>query len=372
MTQRDDLDRLLGDWLSEGPARTPEPVLATAVQHARSHPRRPDPLSFLRRDPMAGRASLFGVAPVPVFAALGLLLVAALGVAVVGGQRGDVPPVDPGPTVGPSTDASARPSSSPIELPDPSFPIRVGLQTGTSAAMVVEVTDASGLLVDARTGTPADGGSVPGGTVSATNIDERTVLLTWTDAVCDIVYDLRIETTISMTLTSPPCEGDTLALDRRLLLQFVVPVDASVVDVQLLAPPAPASPVAELPAIATAEVPGGTSPMTVTLRGDPSVVTGIRAATPGEVEAAAPSERPRADLVAYAAARPSSALAWTGGACDVSATLTVPTQIDPARGGSHGPRATRVAMGRGDLHSFVEPVDPAARELTFVRAAPTP
>ena len=81
MTQRDDLDRLLGDWLSEGPARTPEPVLATAVQHARSHPRRPDPLAFLRRDPMAGRTSLFGVAPVPVFAALGLLVVAAVGVA---------------------------------------------------------------------------------------------------------------------------------------------------------------------------------------------------------------------------------------------------------------------------------------------------
>ena len=73
MTEHDDLDRLLGDWLAEGPARTPEPVLATAVQHARSHPRRPDPLAFLRRDPMAGRVSMFGVAPVPVFAALMLL-----------------------------------------------------------------------------------------------------------------------------------------------------------------------------------------------------------------------------------------------------------------------------------------------------------
>jgi hypothetical protein len=238
MTQHDDLDRLLGDWLAEGPARTPEPVLATAVQHARSHPRRPDPLAFLRRDPMAARTSLFGLAPVPVFAALGLLLVAAMGVALVGGQRDDVPPVDSERTPAPSA-PSITPMPSPNDLPSPSFPIRVGLQTGTAAAMIVNVTDASGLLVDARTGTPADGGSVPAGTVDARNIDERTVLLTWTDAVCDITYELQVETTISMTLSGPACDGDALALDRRLLLQFAVPVDAAQVDVLVMATPAP-------------------------------------------------------------------------------------------------------------------------------------
>ncbi len=243
MTPRDDLDVLLGEWLAEGPARTPEPVLATAVQHARAHPRRPDPLAFLRRDPMAGRVSVFGVAPVPVFATLALVILAALGVALVGSQRGDLPPVVPEPTAGPSAPASPSPSTD--GSPRPSFPIRVGLQTGTGAAMVVSVTDASGLLVDARTGTPADGGSVPAGEVRAENIDERTLLLTWTDSVCDIEYALTIETTTSMTLASPACVGDTLALDRRLLLQFAVPVDASQVTVAVLAAEVPsASPAA--------------------------------------------------------------------------------------------------------------------------------
>ena len=248
MTQHDDLDRLLGDWLAEGPARTPEPVLATAVQHARSHPRRPDPLAFLRRDPMAGRVSMFGVAPVPVFAALMLLIVAAVGVSLVGGQRIDVPPVVPGPTSGPRASAPASPTAGPDGSPRPSFPIRVELQTGTSASMIVDVTDASGLLADARPGTPADGGSVPAGTVDARNIDERTVLLTWTDAVCDVEYALQIETTTSMTLTSSPCVGDTLALDRQLLLQFAVPVDAALIEIPLLAGASPsASPSAAAP-----------------------------------------------------------------------------------------------------------------------------
>lgn len=371
MTQRDDLDRLLGDWLAEGPARTPEPVLATALQHARSHPRRPDPFAFLRRDPMAGRTSPFAVAPLPVFAVIGLLVLAALGVSIVGGQRDDVPPTDSVPTPVPSA-LVASPSPSPDELPALSFPIRVGLQTGTAAAMVVDVTDASGLLVDARTGTPAEGGSVPGGTVTATNVDERTVLLTWTDSVCDIEYALQVETTTSMTLTAPPCVGDTVAQDRRLLLQFAVPVDASVVEVRVLAQATPsASGSADLSTIASVEVPGGEPPMTVTLRGDPTVVTGVRPATGAEVEAATWSDEPSTNLAAYDLSPTELVVVWIGGACDVSATMTVESDRigladDPS------PPCDAIGIGKGVVLTFADPVDPAARELVLVRATPGP
>lgn len=367
MTQHDDLDRVLGDWLEEGPVRSPEPVLANAVQHARSHPRRPDPLAFLRSDPMRGRTSLFGVAPVPLLAVLGLLLAAAVGVALVGGQRGDpAPSVLPVPTAGPSDGPSAAPSASPSpqELPSPSFPIRVGLRTASAATMFVDVTDESGLLVDARTGTPVEGGSVPNG-VSATNVDDRTVLLAWTDAVCDITYGLKIRTTMSMTLTSPPCVGDTFALDRRLLLQFAVPVPAADIEIGIEVVPAGEgqSPSAELPVVGAVAVPGGTVPMTVTLRGDPAVVTGIRAATSEEV-AAAPGVAD-ADLVAYRRAANELILAWRGGGCDVSATLTVEADLvilveDPR------PACDAIGIGKGVVVTFRAPVDAAARELVLV------
>ena len=140
----------------------------------------------------------------------------------------------------------------------------------------------------------------PAATVSATNIDERTVLLTWTDSVCDIVYALQIETTTSMTLHGPPCVGDTLALDRRLLLQFAVPVDAAQVEVQLLAEPAPsASPAAELPGIATAEVPGGAIPDDGHAAGRPVGRHGDPGRDARRDRGRVMGDNPGADLVAY-------------------------------------------------------------------------
>jgi len=244
MTTHDDLDRVLGDWLAEGPVHVPEHLVGATLQHARSHPRRPDPLRVLRRDPMAGRSRFapLGIAPVPLMAAIGLLLVAALGVSLVGGQRDDVPVPLPSTSGDPSAVPSPNLSLSPSASPGPSFPIRVELQTSSAATMLVEVTDASGLLVDARSGLPAEGGSVPLGEVSSTNVDDSTVELTWTDAACDIAYALDIETTTSMTLRSPVCSGDTIALDRRLLLEFSVPVDAAEIQVQVVGSAEGASP----------------------------------------------------------------------------------------------------------------------------------
>jgi hypothetical protein len=95
--------------------------------------------------------------------------------------------------------------------------------------MTVRVVDQTGRLVDARTGPPADGGSVPTGVLQADNIDERTVRVVWTDSVCAADYRLDINpgAVVELVLSTPPCLGDTMAVDRVLLLQFDGPVVAT-------------------------------------------------------------------------------------------------------------------------------------------------
>ena len=62
-----DLDRRLTDWLGEGPTSAPEPSIIAALGHARAHPRRPDPLAILRRDPMGTSGGIgFGLRALPV------------------------------------------------------------------------------------------------------------------------------------------------------------------------------------------------------------------------------------------------------------------------------------------------------------------
>jgi hypothetical protein len=222
----DDLDRLLGEWLAEGPARTPDPVLARAMAHARSHPRRRDPFAALRRDPMGGGWSLFGLSPVPALAVVALLLAAVVGVAVVGAPRPTSVPL-PAATVAPSVSPTPFPTIGPSTGPAPS-PIRVTLDTTTAATMTVDVTDESGRLTGASSGPAVEGGSVELGTIAVTNVDASTLRLVWTDAVCDIAYTLTIDATASsIELVSPRCSGDTLPVDRTLDLAFDGPISAS-------------------------------------------------------------------------------------------------------------------------------------------------
>ncbi len=113
-----DLDRRLSDWLRDGPTRAPERSVAAALDHARSHPRRRDPLAFLRRDPMgsSGRVAFgFGLRTLPIVAALGLLLVAALAVASIGGLFDQRPVVVP--PVSPTSSPSVSVGPSPVPTP---------------------------------------------------------------------------------------------------------------------------------------------------------------------------------------------------------------------------------------------------------------
>lgn len=222
-----EMERRLGAFLGDGPNRASERPIEAALAHARSHPRRRDPLRALRRDPMArpwSGARSVGRSLVLV-AALGLLLVASLAVATVGGLWTGPAVVPPVPTPSPGVVASPSPSLSVVVVP---------LDKVVGADASIEITDRSGRLVSARSGTPNDGGSVPGGTVAVTAVegDPTSVRLTWTGLPCQTLHRLLIEPDgVTMALFQPACQGDTLPRDLVLIVTFDGPVDPATLDV---------------------------------------------------------------------------------------------------------------------------------------------
>jgi hypothetical protein len=238
MNVQQDLDRLLAAALEDGPTRSPKPAIDRALAHARAHPRRRDPLAFLRKDPMQTQSSRFALAlqPLPLIAMLTLVLVAGLAVATAGGFFDDrsvvVPPVaTPSHSAAPSIPASPGPSVSPSAPASPPV-ISVDLIERVGANATIEITDLSGHLVKAESGVPGDGASVPDGTVAATSLDgdPATVVLTWSGLPCDTTHQLTIGPDgLSMTIERPACQGDTLPVDRVLQLTFDRPVDPATV-----------------------------------------------------------------------------------------------------------------------------------------------
>lgn len=226
MTATNDLERMLGEWLEEGPRRAPDRPIELAVEHARSHPRRRDPFGFLRPDPMAPRSIGFGARPVLLLAVLGLLLAAVVAVGV--GSRGEAPILPVGPSASPS------PSTGPTVSPAPSLPavFPVDLDVPVGQPQTVEVIDESGTLVEASSGSPTgeSGTSFPFDEVEVTNLDASTLQLGWSGFPCATDHTLAIGANgLAMTLTRPDCTGDTdpLAVDRILVLRFATPIDAA-------------------------------------------------------------------------------------------------------------------------------------------------
>lgn len=235
MTMTNDLDRLLAEWLDDGPRQAPDRPLEIALDHARSHPRRRDPLGFLRPDAMAPRSSGLGLRPVMVLAVLGLLLAAVVAVGVGSPKEAVQPP-------GPSASPSGAPSPSGSPGVSPTGPAHAGilveLVVPAGEPQTVDVVDESGLLVSATSGGPTGetGASFPFDAVEVTNIDERTLQLGWTGYPCRTDHRLSIAASLdSMVLTRPGCTGDTdtIAVDRILILAFSDAVSAVDIEVDL-------------------------------------------------------------------------------------------------------------------------------------------
>jgi hypothetical protein len=225
MSAPQDLDRQLDDWLQDGPSRAPERSIAAALDHAVTHPRRRDPLAVLRREPM-GSGGFLTAAPrwVPLAAALGLLLVAALAVATVGGLFSQQPVVVPPlPSTSPAPPASPAASSAPSPLPSSSpATSRVDLVDDIGGHAYVEISDDSRTLVRARSGQPSEAGPLRG-EIGANNLagDPASIVLSWVGCPSDTRHVLTIAADRrTMTLDQPVCQGDTLGVDRVLVLTF--------------------------------------------------------------------------------------------------------------------------------------------------------
>jgi hypothetical protein len=217
MTATNDLDRALAEWLSEGPARSPEAPMAVAVEHARANP-----AAGTRSPPSAAthgaaRASILGLRPVLVLAAVGLL-VAAQGFGVGGWRPGITPPL---------TSRPQRPCvavSSPTLAPAPT-PITVAIIDAYGKDVTATIEDASGLLVGASSDQPSEGGVAEG--LAVTNDGPNRLRLEWTDLPCGTAYRVTIDASATaIAVSREACGGDLLPMDRILVLEFSGPIDA--------------------------------------------------------------------------------------------------------------------------------------------------
>jgi hypothetical protein len=229
MTQTTDLDRLLHDWLTDGPNRAPDQPVTAASQFARAHPRRPDPLRLFRSDPMTDRRrGPFGLQPGLVFALLALV-VAIVAAGVIGSRRQDpsvVPSSDqPSPSLAPSDSPSASPSSSATA----SLLFKVGLATTAGRPASVDVVDLSSLVVSGVSGPALEGATVDG--IVVTNDKADSLLITWAGTPCDTVHRLTVDATAThILLERPRCLNDSIGRGLSVVLKFSRSIVAS--DVQ--------------------------------------------------------------------------------------------------------------------------------------------
>ena len=185
--------------------------------------------------------------------AAGTILAVVIALTAFGGGGGTDDPVLP-PVVSPSTSAPGTPAPAPDATPEPTpeptadpapdetskpddgsdaMPIKVDLRNATDADVYVDIVDTTGLLVEARSGTPGDGMSVE--TLVAENIDATTLKLTWTDFPIDNALALYVdehEGGIRLLLVQPAPTGttDAMGFDRELILSFSEPVSAEGVE----------------------------------------------------------------------------------------------------------------------------------------------
>ncbi len=181
--------------------------------------------------------------------ATGVALAATVAFTALGGGdgRNDAPAVPPIANPSPSPTPPATPVPVPDETPAPSsdpdddgsdaMPIKVVLENATGADVYVDIADTTGLLRDARSGTPGDGMSVD--TLVAENIDAKTLKLTWVDFPIDNALALYIdehEGGIRFLLVQPEPSGptDAMGFDRELILSFAEPISADGVETLLV------------------------------------------------------------------------------------------------------------------------------------------
>lgn len=107
----------------------------------------------------------------------------------------------------------------------------VELANATDDLVTITISDASGTLVRATSGSPGDGASVPPRELVVMNQTPTSLRLTWAGGPCHAADSLTIdETGRRFVLEQPGCAGDSIVHDRVLILEFSEPIEAA--DVQ--------------------------------------------------------------------------------------------------------------------------------------------
>jgi ABC-type glycerol-3-phosphate transport system substrate-binding protein len=138
------------------------------------------------------------------------------------------------PTVAPSAAVEPSATIEPADGGGDAMPISVDLQNATGDDVHVDIVDRGGHIVRATSGTPGDGATVAPYTIEVTQVDDRTVALTWSDIPGDNALALHVdETGTGLILVQPEHDGDSMGLDRILVLEFDAPVSASDLQVSI-------------------------------------------------------------------------------------------------------------------------------------------
>jgi hypothetical protein len=231
MTGSNDLDRMLASYLDDGPRRAPERATDAAVAFAATHPRRRDPLLFLKPDVMRRPGSLFG--PQLVWAALLIALTLGAVAAIAIGTRPSQEPMVPPP----SLVTSPSPSPSSIGPTPTEFAIEL-FDPGNEITTPITIRDASGTLVNAEAGAPQDEEPVDRIEATTDPADPTRVELVWTFCGAGQPHTLTIdETALTWRLARAPCSDTLGGADLRMMLTFSQPVDASALDLELVDTP---------------------------------------------------------------------------------------------------------------------------------------
>lgn len=233
MTNLVDLDRALAEFLEDGPNTAPEAPVIAALAHARTTPRRPDPLRRLRSDVMAAPSwRPFGLRPGLVLGVVALVA-AGFGVAVIGSRPSQLPTVTPPSPTAPQSSETPGPSpadQTPIPPSDAPFAREITMLVSAGEPFLISVSDTTGELGDARSLQPGDGASV-GRTdivITADPSDASALIVTWQGTSCENGGSLRVdETGHLIEVGRQACAGDPLPLDRTVRLQFRAPVSAA-------------------------------------------------------------------------------------------------------------------------------------------------
>jgi hypothetical protein len=163
--------------------------------------------------------------------AAGLALVSVIVVAAAcssAGNQPTTPPATPVPTVAPSDGPVVVPSQ-PVTTPAPSQAVdgvfSIALEDPIGHAVTLDVKDATGSLVDVRSGKPGDGMSVRWGTVKVENVDAQTLRVVWVGLPRDEAVRLGVsqsggKVSLAFTQAAPPPYADALGVDLVVVLRF--------------------------------------------------------------------------------------------------------------------------------------------------------